>query len=182
MGGHFSPATVTRTVRGGSARKNSIFSIQKLYVGLSRNLQTLFPAIRGQFAGDSNMETINLIHQIFEQYVSTSERLTDEEKRVWAIRATKADYASFLNEFGRDLQAAVLWVRCLREVPHLPAEQRAAAVRKQLSQQSQTLSGKTAQELEQEGAEKDATIDVQEKRIAELKDELEETIRKSGRK
>jgi hypothetical protein len=96
------------------------------------------------------METIDRIHEIFKQYAGTSERLSDEEKRVWAIRATKADYDAMLTAFGHDIQAAVLWVRCLQEAPNVPAENRAAAVRAKLSMVSKTVSGKDAQQLEQE--------------------------------
>jgi hypothetical protein len=128
------------------------------------------------------METIDKMHEIFKQYVGTSQRLSDEEKRVWAIRATKAEYQAFLDAFGQDVQAAILYVRCLAEAPNADADSRIKAVRDRLSLFAAGITGKTVQELEQDNAAKDGTIAQQSKRIEELENELAAVGRAMGRK
>lgn len=123
------------------------------------------------------METIDKIHAIFKAYVGTSQRLTDEEKYEWARTETKADYEAFLTAFGRDIQAAVLWVRCLSDAPHVPAEHRIVAVKKQLSMLTAGVTGKTVQELETENE----TLKTDNKRLREENATLKSELAEAGR-
>lgn len=90
--------------------------------------------------------------EIFKQCVP-SELTNAEDRRVWAVCETNAESESFTEAFGRHPNvgiAANLYIRCLAEGPHIPVEHRIKAVRDRLAKSEETVTGKTAQELEQE--------------------------------